>query len=168
MRRMEPLRWKYALAAVLFAGLGVYTRVPAAAPSQPLAFPHSLHLQAGVTCVGCHRDAAGSPQAGLPSARECALCHAKIGTQSPVVRQALAYEGKGEEIPWRPVYGFAASAHVLFRHDMHVRGGIACSTCHGSMAGVSTARVWQPFSMGVCLSCHREHAAGTECEQCHY
>ncbi len=168
IRRFEPGRWKYALVAVVLAALGLYARMPTAAPAQPLAFPHSLHVQAGVKCVECHRYAAASPQAGLPSARECALCHAKIRADSPVVRQALAYARRGEEIPWQPVYAFVASAHVRFRHDMHVQNGIACSTCHGNMSRVGTARVWKPLSMGVCLSCHQEHGAGTECERCHY
>ena len=166
--RNGPRRWRYALAAVVFAALGAYARVSPSAPGQPIAFAHSVHLKAGVTCTACHQDASTSPRAGLPSARECALCHAKIGTQSPVVRQALGYARRGEEIPWRPVYSFASSAHVLFRHDMHVRNGIACSTCHGDLRQAATARVWRPFNMGVCLSCHKEHGAGTECEQCHY
>ncbi len=168
IRRIQPTRWKYALAAAVLAALGVYSRVRPAAPDQPVAFAHSVHLKAGVKCAGCHRDAASSPQAGLPGVKECALCHAKIRTESPAVRQVLAYARRGEEIPWQRVYSFPASAYVRFRHDMHVRGGIACSTCHGDLRQAGTARVWKPFNMGVCLTCHREHGAGTECEQCHY
>ncbi len=160
-------RWKYAIAAAVFAGLAVYARLGARPPAQPIAFAHSVHLKAGVQCLACHRDAAVSPQAGLPSARECALCHAKIRPESPVVQQALGYVRRGEEIPWQPVYGFAATAHVRFRHDMHVQRGIACATCHGGLQSVGAARVWKPFSMGVCLNCHRAHGAGTGCEQCH-
>lgn len=139
-----------------------------ATPRQPIAFAHSVHLQAGVKCEECHRDAAISPQASLPSVRECALCHAKIQADSPAVREVLAYARRGEEIPWRRVYGFRTSADVRFRHDMHVQSGIACTTCHGDLRQASTARVWKPFSMGVCLTCHREQGAGTECEKCHY
>jgi hypothetical protein len=165
---MIPLaRWKYAVAAVAFAGLGVYSRLPAPPPRQPIAFPHSLHVQAGVTCLECHRDAAESPAAGLPSVAECALCHSRIQAQVPVVQQVLGYARRGEEIPWRPVYGFPASAHIRFRHDMHVKGGIACATCHGDVGRETTARVWKPFTMGTCLKCHRQHGAGTDCERCH-
>ncbi len=167
MSKFQARRWKYAIAAALFVGLGAYARLPGRAPTQPIAFAHSVHLKAGVQCVVCHRDGAVSPEAGLPSVRECALCHTKIGPESPVVQQALVYARRGEEIPWQPVYGFAATAHVLFRHDMHVGNGIACATCHGDLRQVATARVWKPFSMGVCLNCHRERGAATGCERCH-
>ncbi len=167
MSKFQVRRWKYGIAAALFAGLGMYAKLPARSPAQPIAFAHSVHLRAGVRCAQCHTEAGVSPQAGLPSARECALCHAKILPESPAVQQALAFARRGEEIPWQPVYGFAATAHVRFRHDAHVRSGIACATCHGDLRQAAQARVWQPFSMGVCLNCHRAHGAGTGCEQCH-
>ncbi len=160
-------RWKYAGLAVVFAAVGAYSRLPATAPRQPIAFTHARHVQAGLQCLDCHRYAARSPQAGLPSVRECSLCHQKINPGAPALRQVAVYARAGEEIPWRPVYGFAASARVRFRHDMHVAVGVACSSCHGDVAHEATARRSLRLDMGVCLGCHRQHGASTECEKCH-
>lgn len=161
-------RWKFVAAAAVFAALGMYSLQPPRPPRQPIAFPHTLHVQAGLRCMDCHRDAAVSPRASLPGTRECALCHGRIRADVPAVRQALAYARRGEEIPWQPVYGFLPSAQVRFRHDMHVKNGIACSSCHGDVGRETTARVSTPIGMGVCLGCHRRLRAPTECEACHY
>ena len=161
-------RWKYAIAAVVFVTLGMSSRQPPAPPRQPIAFPHVRHVAAGLQCMDCHQDAATSPQAGLPSTQECALCHQKIAPDSAPVREVLGYARLGEEIPWQPVYTFLASAHVRFRHDMHVKAGIACSSCHGDVAHETTAKVATPLNMGVCVSCHKLHDAPTECQTCHY
>lgn len=161
-------RWRYAAAAAVFVALGLYSRQPPAPPRQPIAFTHVRHIQAGLQCMDCHRDAATSPEAGLPSVQECVLCHKTIGTQASAVKQVVAYAGLGQEIPWRPVYNFPPSAHVRFRHNMHVNAGIACSSCHGDVGGETTARVSTPLVMGVCIQCHRQHNATTECEGCHY
>lgn len=162
------MRWKYVVLAAAFAALGLYSGRPPARPAQPIAFTHVAHVQAGLQCMDCHRDAAASPEAGLPGVQECALCHAKIATQAPAVRQALRYAAVGQEVPWSPVYSFASSAHVRFRHDMHVKADIACSSCHADVAQEATARVSTRLGMGVCLGCHRRYGAPTECETCHY
>lgn len=161
-------RWKYLLLGLLLAGLGTaWPRLTHPTPTQPLAFPHALHLRAGLHCTDCHRYAAESASAGLPSVRECALCHARLRTQTPLVRKALAYAQRGIEIPWRRVYRYPASAHLRFPHNMHIAAGFACSTCHGDMRGVTTARLWKPLNMGVCITCHRQYGAKTECQNCH-
>ena len=161
-------RWKYLLTAVVLAGLGAaYPTLTQRAPRQPIAFPHKLHLAAGMHCTDCDRDAAVSASAGLPSVRECALCHARIKTQSPIIRQVMAYAKRGEEIPWQRVYRYPKSAHVIFRHNMHIAAGLACGTCHGDLRHATTASVWKPLDMGVCIACHRQHGAKVECQVCH-
>ncbi len=161
-------RWKYALAALVLAGLGAaYPRLGLRAPRQPIAFPHNLHLQAGMHCADCHRDAAVSNRAGLPSVRECALCHQRLRARSPLIRQVMDYARRGIEIPWQRVYVYPASAHLRFRHNLHLAAGLACRTCHGDMRRLATARVWKPMPMGVCIACHRQHGAKTGCEDCH-
>ena len=158
-----------ALAAVaVLATLGAYSRRPAARPPQPVAFTHIAHVAAGLRCMDCHADASISPRAGLPDVQECVLCHTRIRTQTPAVRQVLRYAAAGKEIPWRPVYVIPASAHVRFRHDAHVKADIACSNCHPAVARETTARVSAPLGMGTCVGCHRRYGAATECETCHY
>lgn len=149
------------------AGGAAGAGLPAWSGSQPIAFPHDLHLKAGVRCLDCHSDAASSPQAGIPGVRRCELCHARIAAGTPEIRKLQAYARLGREIPWQRVVQFPASAHVQFRHDMHVQSGIQCATCHGDMTHVTTARVLRSQTMGRCVECHRLRGASTECNTCH-
>ena len=70
--------------------------------------------------------------------------------------------------------------YVMFRHNRHVRAGLACQDCHGpveEMDKVTLTKdtVWWPWllpaqklEMGWCLDCHRQSGASQDCYTCHY
>ena len=74
-------------------------------PEQPIAFPHTVHVQdAGLDCQFCHRTVTSEETAGIPAVEQCLFCHDlgridgskfdasgnKIpGTQSPEIEKIL-------------------------------------------------------------------------------
>lgn len=136
--------------------------------AQPIAFPHSKHVRLGMDCVDCHVGADIRASAGIPSVRQCMLCHAKLLTKDPEVQKVIAYANKKVEIPWTRVYSFSPDAHVRFRHAPHSEAGISCSTCHGDLTRAGIAEVAITHNMGTCLTCHRQRHASEDCAACHY
>ncbi|MBV8071234.1 MAG: cytochrome c3 family protein [Acidobacteriaceae bacterium] len=139
-----------------------------AAVNQPVQFPHNTHMKLGLACVDCHTGADIRAAAGIPSVTKCMLCHAKLATNKPEVKKVIQYAQKGEEIPWRRVYGFSSDAHVKFRHAPHFEANISCATCHGEMSQETVAVRSIDFTMGTCLTCHRQRKASQDCAACHY
>jgi hypothetical protein len=135
---------------------------------QPVQFPHNTHFKLGLACIDCHTGADIRADAGLPSVTKCMLCHAKLARERPEVKKVIAYADKNEEIPWQRVYGFSRNAHVRFRHAPHYQANIACSTCHGDMTKATVAQRAVNFTMGTCVSCHRQRSASQDCATCHY
>lgn len=139
-----------------------------AATNQPVQFPHDRHMKLGLACIDCHTGADIRADAGIPSVRKCMLCHAKLAREKPEVKKVIKYADKKEEIPWQRVYGFSPDAHVRFRHAPHYRANISCATCHGDMTKATVAQRAVHFTMGTCVSCHRERSASQDCATCHY
>jgi len=140
----------------------------AAFAAQPVEFPHSTHMKLGLACIDCHTGADIRADAGIPSVTKCMLCHAKLARGKPEVKKVIAYADKKEEIPWQRVYGFSQNAHVKFRHAPHYRANIACATCHGDLTKATVATRFVNFTMGTCVSCHRQRNAPQDCTTCHY
>ncbi len=136
--------------------------------SQPIDFPHDKHMKLGLECIDCHTGADIRAAAGIPSVTKCMLCHAKLATGKPGVKAVIEYANKKQEIPWQRVYGFSSNAHVRFRHAPHYQANIPCATCHGDVAKATVAPLAVVFTMGTCLSCHRERHASQDCATCHY
>jgi hypothetical protein len=136
--------------------------------AQPIQFPHNTHMKLGLACVDCHTGADIRAAAGLPSTAKCMLCHAKIATHKPEVKKILQYAKEQEEIPWVRVYSFSQEAHVKFRHAPHYQAGITCAACHGDLTKQTVAIRYVDFTMGTCLTCHRERSASQDCAACHY
>lgn len=151
-------------AAVLWL-IGICTTSFAA---QPVEFPHNTHLKLGLACIDCHTGADIRADAGLPSVTKCMLCHAKLARNKPEVKKVIAYADKKEEIPWQRVYSFSTNAHVKFRHAPHSRANISCATCHGDLTKATVATRAVSFTMGTCVSCHRQRNASQDCATCHY
>src|SRR2546430_15086147 len=62
------------LAVLVFLAVSSWSRQPAVAKpsSQPINFPHSVHVQTyRIDCQYCHSDARRSEYAGLPSVERC-------------------------------------------------------------------------------------------------
>ena len=138
------------------------------APVQPIAFTHKVHLAQGIQCVGCHTGVDQGPDAQIPGAKVCMVCHEETATDKPEIQKVAAYVARGEDIRWQRVYGYSASAHVKFNHAPHIRAGVSCATCHGDMTKQTVAVRSVDLSMGYCLDCHRASRASTDCMTCHY
>jgi len=141
--------------------------VPAMA-DQPVAYSHKQHMALGLQCLDCHISADTSAAAGIPSIRQCMLCHAKMGTANPEIKKVMAYANSRREIPWQRVYGFPRESLVKFQHAPHARAKIECATCHGDMTQATVAERLVKHTMGSCLSCHRQYKATEDCAACHY
>ena len=85
------------------------------APQQPIAYTHKKHLAVGMECANCHQFAETGPQAGIPPADFCMVCHQAIATESPEIQKMTALWKQGKDIPWVRVYGFEKEAHVRFQ-----------------------------------------------------
>jgi len=140
----------------------------AAIGSQPIQFPHKTHVALGMNCLDCHSTADTRAEAGIPSVRKCMLCHQRVAAQNPEVKKVAEYSAKKQEIPWERVYGFETSAAVKFQHAPHIRANVACATCHGDMSQATVAQPFIKFTMGTCVSCHRQKNASEDCAACHY
>ena len=188
-----------ALAAVLLTILLVlavssWTHRPfvAAASTQPINFPHNVHVQQyKIDCQYCHADARRSEYAGLPSVERCLGCHKIVAADRPEIKKLASYGATQEPIPWRRV--FKVPEFTYFPHKPHVRAAVACQTCHGPVETMTTvgARTGRTLgndlltlaglrpapptlTMGWCVECHRRQNAtrGThaplDCVTCHH
>ena len=124
----------------------------------PFTFPHSTHVEAGLSCVTCHASIAQATAVGptvhvtLPAgdaAKDCLACHDKGIPAPPPVR--------------------TVERTITFSHADHlpyVKGD--CAKCHTALveAGQATAPV---PPMSACTSCHNHAAdyAQARCQACH-
>ncbi len=135
---------------------------------QPIAFSHKIHVSTNqMECVACHDSAERSAVAGIPSVTQCMVCHQSIRSESPEVQRLAAYAGRGEEVPWLPVYSFPTESAVYFSHKRHLKAGIECRHCHGLVAEVAEMRTEITWTMGKCIDCHRSRGASIDCWTCH-
>ena len=170
----RSLRWLAFIAMLVIIGViaGVLiTRMQVlAAPEQPIAYSHRVHVEAGLQCLYCHSNALRSDVAGIPSVQLCLGCHGVIATDDPVVQEVAGYWERQEPIPWVRVN--VQPDFVYFSHQAHLGTGINCETCHGPVGEMEAARPVVRMDMGWCLDCHlqqpKEHVARlADCLACH-
>lgn len=132
-------------------------------PSQPIAFPHSVHAGLnGIDCKYCHNSVEKSKSAGIPTVNVCMNCHKQIsGEGKPYAAEIKkvyaaagwdpkngptgAYNNKTKPIVWNGVH--VLPDHVYFNHSQHVVvGGVDCKQCHGDMTQMEEAVKVQPVS----------------------
>ncbi len=108
---------------------------------QPAAFAASVHGQAGVSCVDCHRDLAATtdfPHAEKLAPVDCASCHAEEAAR------------------------YATSAHAEARRRNPASHGATCADCHGTheiLSPKDPASSTNHFRLpGTCLKCHGDPA----------
>lgn len=136
--------------------------------SQPIEFPHDIHVGKKIMCEVCHEGVDKGAAAGLPSVRTCMICHEVIATDRPRIQQIAALRDKGLDLAWQRVYGFAPEDHVRFNHAPHIRAKVECATCHGNVGEMTVAERAVDHTMGWCLNCHTERQASIDCLTCHF
>lgn len=136
--------------------------------SQPIQFNHRKHKDQGVTCDVCHKYYNRQAASGIPTVRDCLLCHEEPLTKSPEEEKIRKFARENQEIPWNRLY--RQPTHVYFSHRRHVAlSGLPCERCHGSI-GVSTRPPRHRAvnqNMDFCMNCHKKMKASNDCLVCH-
>ena len=125
------------------------------APEQPVAFSHRLHAgELGVNCQYCHSQVENAAHANIPPTETCMNCHEQIRTESLKLLPVRESWATGSPIPWVKVHQLPDYAH--FAHNVHIKNGVGCETCHGRIDQMEVVRLVEPLSMGWCIECHRQ------------
>jgi hypothetical protein len=133
---------------------------------QPVSFSHARHAgRLKVDCVYCHRFAAISATAGVPSVQLCMSCHRNLITETPETHKLVRYWERQEPIPWVRLQRLPD--FVYFTHDMHLRTGLQCIDCHGRVDSMPLTPRAASYEMGWCLTCHQQRGASRDCWTCH-
>lgn len=147
------------------------------AVEQPVEFDHRHHVEdCGIDCLYCHADAERAPLAGVPSTDVCMGCHSQVWTASTLLEPVRASFFEERPIGWERVN--LLGDFVYFDHSVHVRHGVSCASCHGSVEAMPRVRGERSMTMDFCLDCHRDKArarsadagrmtALTTCTACH-
>ncbi len=155
------------------------------APDQPIAFPHTVHVQElGLDCTFCHRSVTSSSNAGIPPVSQCMFCHKIVGDGKPEIEKLRDFAASNEPIDWVRVH--RVPDHVHFVHEAHIRffsvmdpetrlprpepveASAVCSTCHGDVGSMVKVKQVRSLKMGDCVDCHRDFSAPTDCTTCHF
>lgn len=124
-------------------------------PDQPINFSHKLHAgDMNIDCQYCHTSVEKTRHAGIPSTSVCMNCHTQARTDREQIKKLKEYFDSGEPIPWKRVH--KVPDYAYFNHSAHVNKGIECEECHGNVASMEKVAQVHSFTMGNCLSCHRE------------
>lgn len=144
------------LLVLIAIGIGiVLTRFRVlAAPSQPIAYSHRLHVSIGIQCLYCHVEATRSEIASIPSVEKCMGCHSYIATDRDSIKEIIGYWERGESIPWNKVN--VQPDFVYFSHQSHTLAGLNCENCHGDVGSMDEVKPVVKMDMGWCLKCHLE------------
>ncbi len=145
-------------------------------PEQPIAFPHTVHVQdIGLDCTFCHRNVTKGVAASVPAVGLCMTCHRTVGDGKPEVEKLRGFHERGMPIDWIRVH--RVPDHVHFVHEAHIRyftekdnvnAAAVCSTCHGEVGEMTKVKQVRSLKMGDCVDCHRKNDAPTDCTTCHY
>jgi hypothetical protein len=141
-----------------------------AAPDQPVAYSHKIHISAGIQCLYCHVEATRSEIASIPSMEKCMGCHSFIATESEPIHEVIEYWERGEPIPWERVN--VQPDFVYFSHQPHILSGLNCENCHGDVGSMDITKPVVKMDMGWCINCHLEQPEEqvdrlVDCLACH-
>ena len=138
-----------------------------APPDQPLPYSHKTHAGTlGLPCTTCHTNPDPGNMMTFPSTVKCMSCHRSVATNKPAIKQLAALSKTGQPIPWVRVYKILPG--VNWSHRKHLEAGMKCQMCHGQVAEMDRmSEATSVTTMGVCLSCHKEHGAPLVCSTCH-
>jgi hypothetical protein len=124
-------------------------------PDQPVKFSHKLHAGSmQIDCKYCHTGVDVSRAASIPSVDICMNCHTLARTDKPEIQKLKNYYDSNIPLEWKRVH--KVPEFVYFNHSSHVNKGIDCSSCHGDVAKIEVIGQVNSFTMGACLTCHRQ------------
>jgi hypothetical protein len=123
-------------------------------PTQPINFSHKLHAgDMKIDCQYCHIGVEKSRVASIPTVSVCMGCHTVARKDKPEIQKLTQYYEQNKPIPWVRIH--KVPEFVYFNHSVHVVNGIKCQTCHGDVHKMDVVGQVHSFTMGACLSCHR-------------
>ena len=121
---------------------------------QPIQFSHLHHAGGiGIDCRYCHTSVEKSSFAGIPPTKTCMNCHSQIFANAPILEPVRASFRTDTPLNWIRVNDLPD--FVYFNHQIHVRQGVGCDTCHGPVDKMPLMYQAKPLLMEWCLDCHR-------------
>lgn len=126
------------------------------APDQPIPFSHKIHAGDNkMECFYCHHNVDKSNHASVPPTSLCMGCHKTVAKESPHIQKLAKLDASGGSFEWIKIHNLPE--HVRFPHKRHIAAGVQCQTCHGPVETMDTVKQEHNFTMGWCLSCHRDN-----------
>jgi hypothetical protein len=121
---------------------------------QPIQFSHAHHVGGvGLDCRYCHTSVEKSSFAGIPPTKTCMNCHSVLWNQAPILEPVRASLRDGKNLEWIRVNDLPD--FVYFNHQIHVKQGVGCATCHGRVDQMPLMTQDAPLLMEWCVNCHR-------------
>jgi hypothetical protein len=121
---------------------------------QPVPFSHKHHVSGiGIDCRYCHTSVEESSFAGIPPTKTCMNCHSQVWADSPTLEPVRTSFREDRSLEWTRVNDLPD--FVYFDHSIHVRRGVACTTCHGPVDQMPMTWRENTLFMEWCLECHR-------------
>jgi hypothetical protein len=149
------------LTLVLFLGWLVFTLMRSSwvtkqneIVEQPIQFSHAHHVGGvGLDCRYCHTSVEKSSFAGIPPTKTCINCHSQIWSTAPILEPVRASLRDDKPLNWIRVNDLPD--FVYFNHQIHVKQGVGCATCHGPVDKMPLMYQAESLQMEWCLDCHR-------------
>jgi len=121
---------------------------------QPIQFSHAHHVGGvGLDCRYCHTSVEKSSFAGIPPTKTCINCHSQIWANAPILEPVRASFRDDTPMKWKRVTDLPD--FVYFNHQIHVKQGVGCATCHGPVDKMPLITQATSMLMEWCLDCHR-------------
>lgn len=121
---------------------------------QPIQFSHAHHVGGvGLDCRYCHTSVEKSSFAGIPPTKTCINCHSQIWANAPILEPVRASFRDDKPLNWIRVNDLPD--FVYFNHQIHVKQGVGCATCHGPVDKMPLMYQSTTLQMEWCLDCHR-------------
>lgn len=149
------------LTLVLFLGWVIFTLMRSSWVTrqnefveQPIQFSHAHHVGGiGLDCRYCHTSVENSSFAGIPPTKTCMNCHSQIWANAPMLEPVRASFRDNTPLTWIRVNDLPD--FVYFNHQIHVKQGVGCETCHGPVDTMALTYQATSMLMEWCLDCHR-------------
>jgi hypothetical protein len=120
---------------------------------QPVPFSHKHHVgDVGLDCRYCHTSVEDSSFAGIPPTATCMNCHSQLFAESDILAPVRSSFTSGKPLSWTRVNDLPD--FVYFNHSIHVRKGVACTSCHGEVDKMPLMWREHTLHMQWCLDCH--------------